>query len=225
MQTLLSPTHQQIKLYSSTKHNMEHIKIEQNSNVEVVDSNIISKLAEEAQDCDVSSNMTGNLQTDKAYEDDVDFLITKFPGLSINVTNGMYIRFEDPSVLAALIANNISSDGQGVTATDALAVTNLNSLGLTNNSSITSFTELRQFKNITYAPSSFFNGCTNLEWIALPENNTNLGIGFQISGGKTLKWVVPNMEFACSRDFNAWYQHPGRGGGSDHVWTFYDLNK
>ena len=63
---------------------MTHLEIIQNSNVEVVDSNIIHKLAEEAQDCDASSNVTGNLQTTNAYEDDVDFLTTKFPGLTIN---------------------------------------------------------------------------------------------------------------------------------------------
>ena len=63
---------------------MEHIVINQNSNVEIVNSNIISKLAEATQDCDATSNLTGNLQVTGADSQQVSFLTTKFPGLTIN---------------------------------------------------------------------------------------------------------------------------------------------
>ncbi len=96
---------------------MEHIKIEQNSNVEVVDSNIIHKLAEEAQDCDASSNMTGNLQTDKAFRSDVSYLTTKFPGLTINVTGDYYKSFVDPAA-NEFFAKCPAGDGEGILETE-----------------------------------------------------------------------------------------------------------
>lgn len=132
---------------------MEHIKIEQNSNVEVVDSNIIHKLAEEAQDCDASSNMTGNLQTTNAYEDDVDFLTTKFPGLSINATQGLYVRLLDPE-LASTFATKWG-DGVGVTS---LQLSTANATGSDINNIIensTSITDMRDFKKVGCVPGNY----------------------------------------------------------------------
>ena len=144
---------------------MEHIKIEQNSNVEVVDSNIIHKLAEEAQDCDASSNMTGNLQTTNAYEDDVDFLTTKFPGLSINATQGLYLRIADPAVQNILATN--FGDGTGITKAQAQSLQHFNSK-FANNTDIETFDELSKFTNITEINSNNrFNSCTNLKSIDL----------------------------------------------------------
>ena len=144
---------------------MEHIKIEQNSNVEVVDSNIIHKLAEEAQDCDASSNMTGNLQTTNAYEDDVDFLTTKFPGLSINATQGLYLRIADPAVQNILATN--FGDGTGITKAQAQSLQHFNSK-FANNTDIETFNELSKFTNITEINwNNRFNSCTNLKSIDL----------------------------------------------------------
>lgn len=144
---------------------MEHIKIEQNSNVEVVDSNIIRKLAEEAQDCDASSNMTGNLQTTNAYEDDVDFLTTKFPGLSINATQGLYLRIADPTVQNILATN--FGDGTGITKAQAQSLQHFNSK-FAGNTDIETFNELSKFTNITEINwNNRFNGCTNLKEIDL----------------------------------------------------------
>lgn len=42
---------------------MNHIVIQQNSNIEVVPSALIGKLYECALDCDSTSDMRGNLQT------------------------------------------------------------------------------------------------------------------------------------------------------------------
>lgn len=144
---------------------MEHIKIEQNSNVEVVDSNIIHKLAEEAQDCDASSNMTGNLQTTNAYEDDVDFLTTKFPGLSINATQGLYLRIADPAVQNILATN--FGDGIGITKAQAQSLQHFNSK-FAGNTDIETFNELSKFTNITEINNNNrFNSCTNLKSIDL----------------------------------------------------------
>lgn len=144
---------------------MEHIKIEQNSNVEVVDSNIIRKLAEEAQDCDASSNMTGNLQTTNAYEDDVDFLTTKFPGLTINATQGLYLRIADPAVQNILATN--FGDGTGITKAQAQSLQHFNDK-FAGNTDIETFNELSKFTNITEINNNNeFNNCTNLKSIDL----------------------------------------------------------
>lgn len=145
---------------------MEHIVItNQNSNVEIVDSSLISKLAEEAQDCDASSNMTGNLQTTNAYEDDVDFLTTKFPGLSINATQGLYVRIADPAVQNILATN--FGDGTGITKAQAQSLQHFNDKFI-NNTDIETFNELPVFTNITEINrNNRFNSCTNLKSIDL----------------------------------------------------------
>lgn len=210
---------------------MTHLNIQQGQNIEVVSTNLIKKLYEAAlsvpeplegeQD---AAYLSGNLQVDKSYRAQVEYLTNRFDDLHINVTDSYYIPFEDNAVLSALLANNIG-DGVGITESNALSVTNMSQLGLTGNSNITSFTELREFKNITTGSTDYFAGCTNLEWIALPENNNNIGVSYLISGGKKIKWVVPSVEFACSKEFNSWYNNPARGGGSDTAWTLYDLDK
>ena len=145
---------------------MEHIVItNQNSNVEIVNSSLISKLAEKAQDCDASSNMTGNLQTANAYEDDVDFLTTKFPGLSINATQGLYLRIADPAVKNILATN--FGDGTGITKTQAQSLQHFN-YKFSNNTDIETFNELSKFTNITEINyNNEFNSCTNLSSIDL----------------------------------------------------------
>lgn len=144
---------------------MEHIKIEQNSNIEIVDSNIISKLAEASQDCDASSNMTGNLQTANAYEDDVNFLTNRFPGLSINVTQGLYLRIADPAVQNILATN--FGDGTGITKAQAQSLQHFNSK-FAGNTDIETFNELSKFTNITEINyNNRFNGCTKLKEIDL----------------------------------------------------------
>lgn len=171
---------------------MEHIKIEQNSNVEVVDNNIIHKLAEEAQDCDASSNMTGNLQTDKAFRSDVSYLTTKFPGLTINVTGDYYIDFADDEV--ARIMNSNYGDGTGVTEDAAKVPDNFAEL-FKENTQITSFDELRYFTNKTkinnttqyYNNGGEFYGCSNLETIDLTNINWIEGQFMGCSKLKTVK--------------------------------------
>ena len=101
---------------------MNHIKIEQNSDIEVVNNDIIHQLVVEAEDCDSNSVMTGNLRTTTAYEDDVDFLTSKFSGLTINATQGLYVRID--SAVSQIVADNIG-DGTGVTSAQLALVTKI----------------------------------------------------------------------------------------------------
>ena len=96
---------------------INHLNIEQaTSSIEVVSSSVIDKLYELAQNpsLDVSSNIQGNLQVSRAYEDAVTFLTNKFSNLQINVTGGTYIRFSD-SLVQSICATNWG-DGNGVTS-------------------------------------------------------------------------------------------------------------
>lgn len=188
---------------------MEHIKIEQNSNVEVVDSNIIHKLAEEAQDCDASSNMTGNLQTNKAFRSDVNFLTGKFPGLSINAQS-YYIDFADDEV--ARIMNSNYGDGAGVTEAEAAAITSSNQnpfLLFRENTEIETFDELKYLTSIDtlyysgmyYNPNGAFERCTNLKSIDLTNVKKIGGATFNgCSNLETLKNFHPTELFIDNRE-------------------------
>lgn len=84
---------------------MTHLNIQQGQNIEVVSTSIIKKLYEAAlsvpeplegeQD---AAYMSGNLQVDRTYRAQVQYLTTRFPDLHINVTDSYYIPFEDSNV-------------------------------------------------------------------------------------------------------------------------------
>lgn len=130
---------------------MNHIKIEQNNNIEVVSKELIEELYNAAQDCDASSNMAGNLQTTKAYKRDVDFLTAKFPGLTINATQGLYVDVRDRYFEQLLFDSGIG-DGVGITTVEAAALTNIGSItpNVTNDVNII---DLRIFPNLVFWPS------------------------------------------------------------------------
>ena len=93
--------------------------------------------------------------------------------------NTVYISFADPLVESICVAN-WSSDGVGLTMSDAAAVTNVNTQ-FVGNTEITSFDEFKYFTGVRVlgrnASSSHlaFNGCTNLTSITLPEGLTEIG--------------------------------------------------
>jgi hypothetical protein len=88
-------------------------------------------------------------------------LTTRFPDLHINVTDSYYIPFEDSNVQSMLMANNISSDGIGITEADA-STANLGTM-FKNNTTITSFNEFGLFNRANDNPSnSMFEGCSSL---------------------------------------------------------------
>jgi hypothetical protein len=121
--------------------------------------------------------------------------------LSIVVTNGQYIRFED-NVIFNLLSNANIGDGVGITPDDAALVSSLpNTIILAENSEITKFNELIYFNKITSIPVSGFKNCTNLQAINLT-NITNIGnMGF--SGCKSLEVVnIPNCTSIGWQSFN-----------------------
>lgn len=154
---------------------MTNLNIQQGQNIEIVSTETIKKLYETALSVPTPSEgeqddayMSGNLQVDKTYRTYVSYLTTRFPDLHINVTGDYYIPFEDPNVESVLMANNISSDGIGITEGDA-ATANLGTI-FKNNTSITSFNEFKYFTRANTNPSaSMFEGCTNLSSIDLSE--------------------------------------------------------
>ncbi len=112
---------------------MTHLKIEQNTNIEIVTSNMIHKLYEIASgiiDYEEANQIAtsqvflkGNLQVTKAYGDEVNWLTTKFQDLSINITTASYISFDDPYA-QQWWANTPIGDGTGVILADIQSITN-----------------------------------------------------------------------------------------------------
>ncbi len=82
-----------------------------------------------------------------------------------------YIQFEDPAVETVLMANNVSSDGIGITMEDAAKVTSIGTW-FKGNTEITSFGEFVYFKNCTTLATSAFQNCTSLRSIDLSNMET-----------------------------------------------------
>lgn len=158
---------------------MTNLRIEQNNMPEQVNATLIHKLYEVALSIsepnvgeeDVAY-LAGNLQTQYAYKTDCDYLEDRFSDLHINCTAGYYITFADPEVERVLKAKNVSSDGVGITFSDASTAVIPNQC-FKDNTMITSFNE---FKYFTAAGSSSntnigerFSGCTNLTQVDLTQ--------------------------------------------------------
>ena len=93
-----------------------------------------------------------------AYKDSFDALKNYF-GNQLQISClGYYIRFKDNLVLQLLLDNNYG-DGTGITYEKAETFTSISNI-FSNNTDITSFDELKEFKNVTTCPR--FYGCTNL---------------------------------------------------------------
>ena len=81
------------------------------------------------------------------YKDSFDALKNYF-GNQLQISClGYYIRFKDNVVLQLLLDNNYG-DGTGITYEKAETITNFNQL-FRYNTNITSFNELKEFKNVT----------------------------------------------------------------------------
>lgn len=89
----------------------------------------------------------------------------------------VYINFADAEVERVLMSKGIG-DGIGITKQDAKAVTSISNWFM-NNTTVTSFDELRYFTGITnlvgYRNDGAFQGCTNLRGLILPANMTVVG--------------------------------------------------
>lgn len=149
---------------------MTHLRIEQNNNVEVVNASLIQKLYETAiESSDVT--LSGNLQCmnckQPAYEylmGNIENNVRRFPNLNINVTDSIYMYFEDPNVESILVTN--FGDGVGIKLNTVATISSFNDKF--NGSNITSFDELSQFTNITTInKNNRFNDCASLTSINL----------------------------------------------------------
>ena len=156
---------------------MTNLIIKQNNIPEVVNSAIIQKLYVEASDPNITNvELEGYLQSEHATITAYDYLTgtdalgnKRFPNLTLNITGGVYIDFEDP-VVEQICATNWG-DGTGLTLEQARAVTSIENQ-FKDNDNITSFNELRYFTSITDVPS--FQGCDNLESVQIPPQLTNI---------------------------------------------------
>ena len=155
---------------------MKHLKIEQStSSIEVVDPKVIDKLYNfvlfhpVGESLDSTSNLKGNLQCSHAYEDAVDYLTTNYKDLSISVTGGIYIRFEDKNVETICATN--WGDGTGITSVQASIISDLNGK-FSNNKVITKFDELKYFINYTTIQDSCFKNSTSLTTVNLTNITT-----------------------------------------------------
>lgn len=146
---------------------MTHLVIQQKKVLEggsreSVTSAFIKKLYDYANDANLvyqSTDLKGDLSVDKTYQDYINFLTTRYPGLSIDATS-VYLRFADP-VVEAYWANSQYGDGTGITAASALTATTIPSGSFRDNTSVQQFNELNQF-GITSIGSNCFRGCSNL---------------------------------------------------------------
>ena len=161
---------------------MNTLRIQQGNNIEVVTTNIIKKLYDVALSIPTPLEgetdpvyLSGNLQVDKTYATYVEYLTGRFPDLHINVTGAYYVIFEDPEV-ERILKTNISSDDVGVTTVDCENVTDFTTLGLSGNTSILTFDELKYFTNIKSLPQGCLSGTSNITKINL-RNIESIGQG------------------------------------------------
>lgn len=95
---------------------------------------------------------------------------------------GNYIQFEDAEVERVLMSKGVSSDGVGITKEDAAAVTSISTWFL-NNTTITSFNELKYFTSLTEVSpkndggygASAFRGASSLREVTIPASVTRIG--------------------------------------------------
>ena len=117
----------------------------------------------EDQNSSFSMSLQGNVSVPAAYGIQVQYLTTKFPNFHISA-NALYVMFQDPEVKRVLLTKNISSDGIGITETEATSVTGMPNWFL-QNTDITTFNELKYFTNVNL--SITFDGCSNLTSVDL----------------------------------------------------------
>lgn len=148
-----------------------NININQGNVQENITSAIIVKLYEVATAVGNTVQLSGNLYSPTGYAYQIDYLNQTFgPNFTLTVPEtGKYIHFADSEVERVLKANNVSSDGIGISGIDA-STASLGSV-FKNNTTITSFDEFRYFT--TWNASSYsFEGCTNLETISVSPTAT-----------------------------------------------------
>ena len=144
---------------------MNKLTIKQNTGL--TEQNVPGSVIEELVDISNTTNdmeLEGSVSiksTDGVYQDDINYLNTKFPNFHVNASK-LYIKFADETVKSKLLES--IGDGHGITLADATSVQdNTFFVGSTfKNTNITSFNELKYFTNVTSIRGPFFSGCTSL---------------------------------------------------------------
>ena len=180
---------------------MTNLNIQQStSSSETVSSALIEKLYNlainstvEDENNSLEMSLTGSIYTNAAYETSVQYLREKFPNLTITVRdNNFYIKFADSEVERVLI-NTVSSDGVGMSRTDAQNLTTLPARLFNNNQTIQTFDELRLFGNIEIDNECFYNA-KNLSSIDLTNVTRIKGQNsFRNCTNLSIKLNMPNL--------------------------------
>lgn len=178
---------------------MNKINIQQSQSLnEVVNASVIDKLYRlalqskvEDQENNLEMSLSGRISPSAAYEDSIIYLNTKFPNLIIDAPyKGYYIRFQDPEIERVLIANNVSSDGIGITGQDAQSLQSIPNNVFKDNTTVSSFSELSQFGAIKIGNSAFMNSSIqNIDLSTVTQTETNAFRGSSISSAV----YMPNL--------------------------------
>lgn len=121
-------------------------------------------------------------------------------GITPNAHSGNNLIFDDPAV-KEICVNNWDGDGDGeLSIKEAANVLSLDD-AFRNNTSITTFEELRYFTGLRGIPDAAFEGCTNLNTIIIPENVQQIGINaFHLCPELSQIFVVEDNTTFDSRD-------------------------
>lgn len=115
--------------------------------------------------------LEGYIRVDgKAYEDVYNNLKEAYgEKLVIEITGGYYIKFQDPEVQRICVEN--WGDGTGITTEHIEAVTDIGNK-FQGNTLIETFNEFESFTGVQQLARDAFNGCENLQHIAIPDSVT-----------------------------------------------------
>lgn len=107
------------------------------------------------------------------YEDDYNAISAVFPNLNMSFL-GFYLKFADPEVLRILLEKMTTDDGIGITKEQAAAVTSMISW-FAGNTVIETFDEFKNFTGITSLTYQYFQDCSSLKSIVMPNTIKSLG--------------------------------------------------
>ena len=177
-------------------------KVSEGGSRESVTSAFIKKLYDYTNDANLvyqSTDLKGDLSVDKTYQDYIDYLTTKYPGLDIQATS-TYIYFGDDAV-ESYWANTAYGDGIGITSASAATITQISNSPFQNNTSIVNLNGMQYFINCTNINGKFAENATSLTsftspqsliYLSVPNQNDNVGYNGTFMGCSSLSSVTLN---------------------------------
>ena len=187
---------------------MIHLKIEQENNIETVDSKTVSLLYKLCTEntLDGTSNLKGNLYTQYAYKVESDYLNNRFEDLTITVLTDYYFKFEDPEVTKVL--SDGFSGGSGLTETQLTQIGSTNMALFSGNTKIERFMELKtKLPNFKYTNTTvgLFKNCTNLKYVTIKDSQVQ-GNWSVFDGCNNLRYVDITHDDP-NGVFQGWFQN------------------